>query len=143
MKTLFKEASKSNPSNYRPISPLPLIFKIIEKLIHEQTSTFYRTMKFYTNINQDFEIIHWTDSCLAFLHDKIFKGFDKGSMILMILIDLWKAFDTIDHNIYYWKNWALLVSQIILLVSSDHTFSMFRLYLENCYSDLSNICFFL
>ena len=40
LKPLFKKGSKTNPSNYRPISLLPLISKIIEKLIHEQTSFF-------------------------------------------------------------------------------------------------------
>ena len=38
LKPLFKKGSKTNPSNYRPISLL--ISKIIEKLIHEQTSSF-------------------------------------------------------------------------------------------------------
>ena len=41
LKPLFKKGSKTNPSNYRTISLLPLISKIIEKLIHEQTSTFF------------------------------------------------------------------------------------------------------
>ena len=54
LKPLFKKESKNNPSNYGPISLLPLISKIIGKLIHEQTSSFYLTMKFYTTINQDF-----------------------------------------------------------------------------------------
>ena len=40
LKPVFKQESKTNPSNYRPISLLPLISKIIEKLIHEQTSSF-------------------------------------------------------------------------------------------------------
>ena len=40
LKPLFKKGSKTNPSNYRPKSLLPLISKIIEKLIHEQTSSF-------------------------------------------------------------------------------------------------------
>ena len=39
-----------------------------------------------------------------FLHEKILKGFDKGLMNGMILIDLQKAFDTIDHDILSKKN---------------------------------------
>ena len=41
LKPLFKKGSKTNPSNYMPISPLPFISKIIENLIHEQTSSIF------------------------------------------------------------------------------------------------------
>ena len=41
---------------------------------------------------------HSTDFCLSYLIDKISKGFDSGLLTGMILIDLQKAFDTIDHN---------------------------------------------
>ena len=55
LKTLFKKGSKTNPSNYRPISLLLLISKIIEKLIHEQTSSFLSNNEIlYTSVNQDF-----------------------------------------------------------------------------------------
>ena len=42
---------------------------------------------------------HSTDSCLSYLQDKIAKGFDSGLLTEMILIDLQKAFDTIDRKI--------------------------------------------
>ena len=44
------------------------------------------------------------DSCLSYLQDKVAKGYDSGSLIGMILIDLEKAFDTIDHKILIEKN---------------------------------------
>ena len=40
LKPLFKRGSKTDPKNYRPISLLPLISKIIEKNIHDQTQNF-------------------------------------------------------------------------------------------------------
>ena len=42
---------------------------------------------------------HSTSSCLACLHEKCFKDFDTRLMTSMILVDLQKAFDTIDHDI--------------------------------------------
>ena len=42
---------------------------------------------------------HSTDFCLSYLNHKILKVFDNGVFTGMILIDLQKAFDTIDHNI--------------------------------------------
>ena len=40
LKPLFKKGSKTAPQNYRPISLLPLVFKIIEKVIHNQAQSF-------------------------------------------------------------------------------------------------------
>ena len=42
---------------------------------------------------------HSTNSCLSFLSNKVLTGFEKGMLTGMILIDLQKAFDTIDHDI--------------------------------------------
>ena len=44
-----------------------------------------------------------TDTCLSYLHNKILRGFEKGEYTGMILIDLQKAFDTIDHKILLQK----------------------------------------
>ena len=54
LKPLFKRGSKSNPSNYRPISLLPLISKIIEKLIHEETSSFLSNNELIYNYQSGF-----------------------------------------------------------------------------------------
>ena len=89
LKPLFKKGSKTNPSNYRPISLLPLISRIIEKLIHEQTSSFFLSNnEILYNCQSAFQKNHLTDSRLTLLHDKILKGFDKGLMTGMALIDL-------------------------------------------------------
>ena len=46
-----------------------------------------------------FRTNHSNDLCLSYLNDKIPKGVDNGLFTGMILTDLQKAFDTIDHNI--------------------------------------------
>ena len=140
LKPLFKKGSKTNPSNYKPISLLHLISKIIEKLVQNKYKqvVFYLTMNFFTTTG--FRKNHSTDSCLTFLHDKILKGFDKGLMTGMIMVDLQKAFDTIDHGI--------LLKTLSAIGFSNHTIGCFKSYLsnrlfrvnlENCHSDLSNI----
>ena len=141
LKPFFKKGSKTNPSNYRPISSLPLISKIIEKLIQEQTSSFLSNNEILYNYQSGFRKNHSTDSYLMFLHDKILKGFDKGLMTCMILIDHQKAFDTIDHDI--------LLKKLNAIGFSNHTIGWFKSYfsnrlfrvnLGNCYSDPSNLC---
>ena len=51
-----------------------------------------------------FRKFHSTDTCLSYLHEKIAKGFNSGLLTGLVLIDLQKAFDTIDHNILIKKN---------------------------------------
>ena len=54
---------------------------------------------------------HSIDLCLSFLNDKILKGFDKGLFTGMILIDLQKAFNTINHEIPLGKLHAIGFSE--------------------------------
>ena len=74
-----------------------------------------------------------------FLHDTILKGFDKGLMTGMILIDLQKAFDTINHDILLKRLSA--IGFLNHAIGSIHNLSnrLFRVNLENRYSDPSNI----
>ena len=42
LKLFFKKGKKTDPSNYRPISLLPLISKVLERVIHDQTNAFLK-----------------------------------------------------------------------------------------------------
>ena len=63
------------------------------------------------------------DTFLSFLNDKILTGIDNGMLTGMILIDLQKAFDTIDHEIF--------LSKMVHLGFSQATISWYRSYLTN------------
>ena len=57
LKPIFKTRKKTDPSNCRPISLLPSISKIIERIIHDQTNAFYQMNLYCITINQVFEVI--------------------------------------------------------------------------------------
>ena len=101
LKPLYKKGKKTDPKNNRPISLLPVISKILEKVIHDQTMEFVTKKKIsYTNFNQVFE--NFTPQILPshiYIQDKVAKGFDSRLLTGMILVDLQKAFNTIDHKI--------------------------------------------
>ena len=123
LKPIFKKGSKTDPQNYRPISLLPLISKVIEKVIHDQTQSYLSENDILYKYQSGFRSNHSTNSCLVYLTDLISKGFDSGLYTGMILIDLQKAFDTIDHEI--------LLEKMIYLGFSDQTIKWFRCYLSN------------
>ena len=75
---IFKKGSKTDTKNYRPISLLPLISKIIEKVIHDQTQHYLSEKNLLYKYQSGFRSSYSTDSCLSFLSDTIAKGFDSG-----------------------------------------------------------------
>ena len=121
IKPLFKKGSKTEPGNYRPISLLPLISKIFERVIHNQLQAYLNEKKILYQFQSGFRTNFSTDSCLSYLHDKILKGFDCGKYTGMILIDLQKAFDTIDHEI--------LLNKLVYLGLSNEVVNWFKSYL--------------
>ena len=123
VKPLYKKGAKTEPKNYRPTSLLPLVSKIIEKIIHDQTQNHLTENDILYDYQSGFRSNHSSDFALSFLNDKILKGFDKGFFTGMILIDLQKAFDTIDHKI--------LLEKMHFFGFSDNVVSWFKCYLSN------------
>ena len=75
----------------------------MERIVHEQTMEFLGKYNILYKFHSGFRKNHSTDFCLSYLIDKISKGFDSGLLTGMILIDLQKTFDAIDHNILLLK----------------------------------------
>ena len=83
-----------------------------------------------------FRKFHSTDSCLSYLQDKVAKGFDSGLLTGMILIDLQKAFDTIDHKILIEKMKCMGFSNdITKWFESYLSKRMFSVHVEKSFSD--------
>ena len=123
IKPLFKKSSRLDPKNYRPISLLPILSKVFERVVHDQTQAFLEGNKLFYEFQSGFRKNHSTNFCLSYLNDKITRGFDSGQYTGMILIDLQKAFDTIDYSILFEKLKALNFS--------IETVDWFKSYLRN------------
>ena len=122
LKLLFKKGSKTEAKNYRPISLLPIISKIIERVIHDQTQCFLDEKNIIFRYQSGFRKNYSTNLCLSYLSDKILKGFDSGLFTGMVLIDIRKAFDTINHDI--------LLNKMYCFGFSEEVVSWFRSYLS-------------
>ena len=119
LKPLFKKGSKLEPKNFRP----PVISKVLEKVIHDQMQTFLTDNNILYCYQSGFRKFHSTDTCLSYLNYKILKSIDCGLMTGLILIDLRKAFDTIDHEI--------LLEKMVHLQFSTQSIMWFKSYLTN------------
>ena len=99
LKPIFKKGARTDPKNYRPISLLPLVSKIIEKSNQFQIEDYLNEKKLIYMYQSGFRTNHSTDLCLAQLIDFVATGMDKQMDTGMILVDLQKAFDTLDHGV--------------------------------------------
>ena len=83
-----------------------------------------------------FRKFHSTDSCLSYLQDKVAKGFDSGLLTGMILIDLQKVFDTVDHKILIEKLKCMGFSNdVTKWFECCLSKIMFSVHVENSFSD--------
>ena len=86
-------------SNYRPISLLSNINKIVEKLMHERLYSFLEKHKLIYELQFGFRSCHSTGHALTDLTEAVRKSIDEGCYAVGVFIDLQKAFDTVDHEI--------------------------------------------
>ena len=93
----FKQGSRNQKHNYRPISILPLISKIFEKLICSQLSNHFDNIlsKFQCGFRRGYGPQH----CLLLMIDKWKKAVDNNKIFGAVLTDLSKAFDCICHDL--------------------------------------------
>ena len=140
IKPLFKKGKKTESKNYRPISLLPLISKIIEKAIHEQVQNYLQKNELLYVYQSGFRPNHSTDTCLSQLTNMILTGVEKKKHTGMILIDLQKAFDTLDHEILLQKMKCIGFSdKVTKWFHSYLTGRAFFVSIENVYSERGSI----
>ena len=97
---VFKnKGSPSETGNYRPISLLSNVDKILEKLVHKRMTKFLNRNNIIYNRQFGFREKHSTVHGLATLTEDIKKSIDEGKLTCGVFIDLQKAFDTVDHEI--------------------------------------------
>ena len=96
---IHKKQSKVDYANYRPISLLSNIKKIIEKLMYKRLSNFLDINNLIYSLQFGFQQKYSTTHVLINLTESIRQTLDEGSFGCGIFVDLQKAFDTVDHKI--------------------------------------------
>ncbi len=96
---LHKSGDPGNPSNFRPISILPCLGKVLEKITHMQIYQYLTEYSILASEQSGFRKGYSTGTCLVTLLDFIFNNIDNGSPCAVLYLDLSKAFDTVDHDI--------------------------------------------
>ncbi|MGB1899487.1 MAG: reverse transcriptase family protein, partial [Candidatus Kariarchaeum pelagius] len=129
---LYKKGDKSIISNYRPISLLPSISKVFERIIYNQLYEYFTNNDLFYKNQYGFRKKHSTELAALELIDRIKRDLDKGELPIAIFLDLSKAFDTIDHDI--------LISKLTYYGIKNKALELLVNYLKNRkqYVDFNN-----
>ncbi|CAB4026746.1 Hypothetical predicted protein [Paramuricea clavata] len=100
---LLKDGDHEQASNNRPLSLLPVASKVCEKIVLSQFNT-YLTRNNRLSSHQSGNKKHFSTETLSiFVNDTILKAMDNKKLTALVLLDLSKAFDSVNHNILLQK----------------------------------------
>ncbi|XP_072039117.1 uncharacterized protein [Amphiura filiformis] len=128
---------KQQLSNYRPVSNLAFVGKLIEKVVSVQLTEYVECNKLAEPLQSAYRAAHSTETALLAVHNTILRAIDDNRAVFVVLLDLTAAFDTVDHRILLQR-----LSQEFGIIGDAHR--VFQSYLENrssqvfvkgCYSD--------
>ena len=109
---LFKKNKRSEVGNYRPVSVLSVVSKILERAVYTQLEDYLAKKRLLFDFQSGFRSNFSTDSCLTYLTDYIKTQTSKGLYTGMLMLDLQKAFDTVDHEILCKKLKAMGIKSV-------------------------------
>ena len=131
---VHKKDETTNKENYRPVSVLPLISKIFERIIYDQLSEYLE--KYLNSILCGFRKAHSTQHALFKLLQAWQEELDKGGFVGTILMDLSKAYDCLPHDLLVAKLEAYGVGKAALnLISNYLSHRKQRTKIGSSYSD--------
>ena len=109
-------------TNYRPISLLPLFSKIYEKIVHRQLYEYLDKLGILSESQFRFRTKHSTVHAAYHLMECVNSALERNLIPLTVFIDLKKAFDTVDFNLF--------LSRVDCLGVREKCLDWFRSYLH-------------
>ena len=123
VKPLFKSGDVELCDHYRPISLLPVISKVLEKIVYYRVVSHMEKHNILYDKQFGFRKHHSTNDAVGVFISDLLKGWDNEMTVISIFIDLKKAFNTVSHK--------LILKKLELLGIENAKLGWFRSYLTN------------
>jgi hypothetical protein len=117
------KGAKDEVGNYRPISILSCISKVIERHVHDSLYFFLNDNDLLYEGQSGFRPKHSCSTALTHMTDRWLAALDSGNLVGVVFVDLAKAFDSVNHNI--------LLNKFKSYGCSPRTVNWFQSYLDN------------
>ena len=123
-------------TNYRPISNLTYLSKMIEKVVHKQLTNYINENALFADFQSSYRKFHSCETAVTRIHNDILMMVDKRRNVILLLLDLSAAFDTINHKLLLKKLESLygIGGDIICWIKSYLNNRTFKVAVENAQS---------
>ena len=130
-------------TNYRPVSNLSFLSKILEKVVASRLNSHINSSYTSNDYQSAYRKFHSTETALLKIHNDILSSMDDGRVTALTLLDLSAAFDTIDHSILLRRlgNWFGVKEKALDWFKSYLTGRSQTINLGNCLSSRSDLSF--
>ena len=129
--------------HYRPVSNLQFTSKVLEKCASSQVIEHTEKQKLSEPMQSAYRRQHSTETALACVHNDILRALDDQKAVLLLMLDLSAAFDTVDHEIMLHR----LRNDFGVTVSAHMWYSSYfsnrscRVFVSGSYSDTLHLDF--
>ena len=99
---VFKSGNKCDPSNYRPVSLLPVVSKLLEKIVHRQLVRYiqdHAELHILPDEQFAYRRGHSCEDALTLVVDRWMTSIDKQECVGVVFVDMSKAFDRVRHQL--------------------------------------------
>ena len=118
-----KSTDKTNPTNYRPISFLSVLLKLLEKHVHIYLNDYLEKLQLIPPFHFGFRRKYSCKTALARLTNSWLTAMNKSEVSGVVFLDLKTAFDLVDHDI--------LLNMLAIYLKNSSSLSFFKSYLHN------------
>lgn len=120
---LLKKGITDDTNNYRPISILPTVSKLLQRGVHIQLCSHLHVPKIRSQYQFGFTERHWTEFATIAPTDTMRLNIDQEQLTWAVFVHLTKAFDTVNHQV--------LLEKMNLIGIMKKELEWFRDYLNN------------